>query len=194
MTRITGPHLTAERLVAFVHAQLMAIPPRDEVACVILYRSELAMLETALDTLTDRAEVKATREALDRDTHQRASLGDYGLGRLPRPWGDQQALESMTEEELLRGLEDAGYTEPSASTRPKEYGAGKLGPVEIRRPGWPPSACGPSTPSCLPAFWIVGRTPDTDASTGPSVDAVAAHTDRTAAGRTRSVRRGLGET
>lgn len=191
------PHRKLEALAQWFQALAATIPPADDTASATLYRSEIALVVLALDTLAAGQSFGATTEAGEAKTHQRPSLGDWvtpwndhqdepAVVR-SRPWGDETALETVTEEEFLKSLEGLTAVGSQASraelvararrlrlpsTRPKEYGEGKLGPVPVP----PPSVSLSSKPSCSPRFGIADSRLNTDSGNGTNSAEAALHT------------------
>lgn len=148
-----------EHLAGWLQAIQETMGEADDVACVILYRSELAKLVAALRGW--EAERKRSHAACL--THPVAAAPTPPTEPEDLAW---EGIDRMTEEELLAGLEGlCGPLEPKGRwvqpRAPKHYGQGRQGPLGVPQP----SASASGRPSCSPSFGLRDSTDDT-----PSTD------------------------
>lgn len=147
------PIRDAGKLADLLDAYLLAILPQDQDACVILYRSELALLTIALHGLAKRQDGQPAPPEIIRRLLDPRDRGTEGTGSLVR---------LMTPQEIDNVLGPARAAIPDAPS---------------------PSSCAPPTPACSPRFGQSAHIHGTDASIDRSPVAAGSHTYRSAGAR-----------
>lgn len=163
MNRSLGPIRDPDALAGYLRGLRDIIPPDSDVACAMLFRSEIALLLHALEG------VAATRHRA-KDFAEKLMRGEGGDMRIgPEP--EDEPLE------IVRT-----YLPQGKWIDPRQPGADPL--TERASAGPLPSASAPPTPSCSPRFGQPAHTLDIGASTAQSRPAAGAlGTDHSASRR-----------